>query len=186
MEASSMNDNVSKIVNDSISGLYKIIDEAKKYMLQKEMFDRFIAAYQSEAVGLIQMITNPAITIRDVEGKIHYVVSGEKWKILMTSMYFYSLNGNEGQRVLNCTNPIDFKFDSFVVDKACCIKAMMNYEELYDLDIKTVMEINDKVMSLASLNTNGEKLDVLREVTDMIKVGITRNQEVYSVNKLGN
>ena len=185
MEGSEMNARISKMVEDSIGGLYKIIEEAKKYMLQKEMFDRFIGMYQSEAANLLQMITAPAIVIRDVTGKIHYVVAGEKWKIIMTQLYFYSINGNEGQRVLNCTNPIDFKFDSFVVDKACCSKAMKDYEELYDAGIKQVMEINDKVMSLASLNTNGEKLDVLVKVTDMIKEGITRNQQVYESHKSG-
>lgn len=186
MNAAEVNNKVNNMVDESVKELYTIIDKARTCMLQKEYFDQCIVVYQTKAFQLIQMITTPAIVIRDVEGKVHYVVASEKWKIMMTGMYFYSEKGNEGQRTLNCTNPIDLKYDSFVVDKDGCKKAMQDYEELYDANIQIVMDINNKVMGIASLNTNSEKLDVLKEVTDMIKRGIERNKEVYEIVKSGN
>jgi len=183
---SDLNSNVNKMIDTAIDNLDKILIESRKYLLQKEVFDRCIAAWQRQATDLIQLITTPAIAIRDVNGKIHFMVTGEKWKLFMRLNLFYSEKGSEGRSTIICTNPVEFICDKFEVDKSCVIKALRDYEEIYDASIMDVMAINDKVAALQSLNSNGEKLDNLQEASNMIRAAIKRNREITDVVAHGN
>lgn len=174
------------MIDLSIDNLDSLLKECRSYLLQKDVFDRGIVAWQQQASGLIQLITTPAISIRDVDGKNHFIVAGEKWKLFMRLNLFYSERGNEGRSKIVCTNPVDFTCDEFEIDKACVIKALRDYEEVYDAAIKDVMSINDKVATLQNLNTNGDKLDVLQDATNLIRSAITRNRDLNNIAANGN
>ena len=170
---------VAGMIDMAVTDLDAILDEAKKYLLSNDMFVRCIVQFQQNAGQLINIISSPAIRINDTSGKVHFMVAGEKWKLFMAANFFYAPGGNEGHKVINCTNPITYKFDTFVVSKEDAIKALNDYEEVYDRSIKNVMDINDKVSSLAELQQNSEKLNVLREVVTMIRNGIKANRDFY-------
>ena len=185
MQESKINIDVNTMVDMAITELDKILDEAKKYVLANEMFMQYIVQFQKYAANLISIMSNPAIRVNDVRGKVHFMVAGEKWKLFMAAQFFYAPDGNEGTKFISCTNPISYKYDTFLVSKNDAIKALNDYEEVYDMSIQTVMDINDKVASLANMTSNSDKLNVLREVVVMIRNGIETNRSVYKTAMTG-
>ena len=183
---SDLNNSVNDMIDLALDNLDALLKECRNYLLQKEVFERGIAAWQQQAAGMLQLITTPAIPIMDVNGKIHFIVAGEKWKLFMRINLFYSEKGNEGCSKMMCTNPVDFTCDEFEVYKADIIKSLRDYEEIYDAAIKDVMAINDKVASLKDIISNGDKLTVLQEATDLIRGAIKRNREITVIVANGN
>lgn len=177
---------INNMIDMTITDLDKLLDEAKKYILSNDMFVRCIVQFQTTAAQIINIISTPAIKVVDTSDKVHFMVAGEKWKLFMAASFFYSPNGDEGNKVINCTNPITYKFDTFTVSKQGAIRALNDYEEVYDQSIRTVMDINDKLSTLADLKQNSDKLNVLREVVTMIRKGIEANRELYDIAMNGN
>lgn len=185
MEESKVVIDMNSVIDQAVTELDKMLDEAKKYILSNEMFIRYVVQFQQAAAQLINIISTPAIKVTDIQGNVHFIVAGEKWKLFMAAQFFYSPNGNEGQKVINCTNPITYTYDTFTITKNEAISALNNYEEVYDISIKNVMDINDKVSSLSSVNSNTDKLNILREVVGMIRKSIETNREIYKTAMSG-
>lgn len=175
-----------EMINAAIGQLRSMLKDAKQYVLQKEYFDRYLGVFANASAQLISTISNPAIRVFDIEGKMHFLVASEKWKLFMVAEFFYSVNGNEGQKEIHCTNPIEMKYDTFIIDKKNAIKAMNDYETLYDDNIRRIMDINDLMSTIQGIANNSDKLKVLESVIGMIEDAVKANHEFYEISKSGN
>ena len=181
-----MNDVVEMMIRTSLDEMDKCIDEARKYLLQQQVFNQFIGAFSQNASQLLALVSNPAICIVDKDGNKHYMVGGERWKLFMITTFFCSVDGNEGCKVIKCTNPATNSVDEFCTTKELARRALEEYESVYDLGIQQVMDINDKMSGLVKLQNNSDKLNVLSEVSKMIRESIEGQLDLYKIDKTGN
>lgn len=181
-----MNEVVEMMIRHSIDDLDKCIAEARKYILQTEVFNQLIGAFSQNASQLLALVSNPAICVLDKQGNKHYMVGGERWKLFMVTEFFNSVDGDEGSKIIKCTNPSTNSVDEFCTTKELAKRALEEYENVYDMGIERVMAINDKMSGLINIQNNSDKLNVLAEVAGMIRESIEGQLALYKIDKTGN
>jgi len=180
-----MSNPIDNTIDESLKTLDNLVTEARKYVLQGDFMNRYIAAYNGVAAQLISIVSTPAIPVRDTGNKVHYMPSGEKWKLFMAATFFYQIDGNEGVKEMSCTDPFTCKFETFTIDKKRAITALNDYDSIYNQCMIKVMEINDKVASIAGINGNSEKLDRLAEVNTLFHEAVKNTRSIYETINTG-
>lgn len=180
-----MNEVVEMMIRHSMDDLDKCITEARKYILQTEIFNQIIGAFSQNASQLLALVSNPAICVLDKQGDKHYMVGGERWKLFMVTEFFNSVDGDEGSKIIKCTNPSTNSVDEFCTTKELAKRALEEYENVYDMGIERVMAINDKMSGLINIQNNSDKLNVLAEVAGMIRESIEGQLALYKIDKTG-
>lgn len=180
-----MNEVVEMMIRHSVDDLDKCITEARKYILQTEIFNQIIGAFSQNASQLLALVSNPAICVLDKQGNKHYMVGGERWKLFMVTEFFNSVDGDEGSKIIKCTNPSTNSVDEFCTTKELAKRALEEYENVYDMGIERVMAINDKMSGLINIQNNSDKLNVLAEVAGMIRESIEGQLALYKIDKTG-
>lgn len=180
-----MNEVVEMMIRHSVDDLDKCITEARKYILQTEIFNQLIGAFSQNASQLLALVSNPAICVLDKQGNKHYMVGGERWKLFMVTEFFNSVDGDEGSKIIKCTNPSTNSVDEFCTTKELAKRALEEYENVYDMGIERVMAINDKMSGLINIQNNSDKLNVLAEVAGMIRESIEGQLALYKIDKTG-
>ena len=113
------------------------------------------------------------------------MVGGERWKLFMVTEFFNSVDGDEGSKIIKCTNPSTNSVDEFCTTKELAKRALEEYENVYDMGIERVMAINDKMSGLINIQNNSDKLNVLAEVAGMIRESIEGQLALYKIDKTG-
>ena len=178
--AGSAYDSVNTMIDNALGMLESLLNESRKYLLQTDMFNKYMQEFSGGVAQLLNSLMTPPIAVHDVNGKSHFIVPGERWKLFMRASFFYSDAGNEGVSEVTCTNPVTLSADTFKVSKADCIKALQNYESLYDRGIQTVMKINDMMLEIQKKNSNSEKLNGTLDILGMIKATLKEQREYIS------
>ena len=181
-----MNNVVEQMIRASVDELDKCTTEAKKYLLQGDMFNRYIGAYAQNASQLLSLVSNPAICVLDIEANRHFMVGGERWKLFMVAALFTRENGTDGIKTIKCTNPATNSVDTFTTSKQQATQALEEYETMYDQGIERVMRINDLMSGLYKIESNSDKLKVLEEVTSIIHGAIEEQFAMYKAIENGN
>lgn len=156
-----------------------IMNEAKKYMLQPQQFDQYLGAFSQGASQIMQLVSNPAIMVRDINGCKRFIVAGEKWKL-----YNFLLIKPEAEGNIRYTNPITAQFECSPVSKNSVIACLAEYEDVYNSVIEKVMEINALMNKLQTTTLCGDKYKIMEEVIDVLNVALQWTRDYYNVNTI--
>ena len=64
----------STMMNSFVKQLNALVDANKRFLLNKDNFDRGLQQFEMGVAQLMQIINNPAIRINDLVNSTHYVV----------------------------------------------------------------------------------------------------------------
>ena len=155
----------SKMMTGCFAQLQKLVDESKKYLLQPPAFQRCIGEFSYGCSQLLQLFANPALKIQDTEGENHFIVAGEKWKLLVA---WNLIEKGAADATIVCTNPIALAIEEFIVNDAGLTACFAGYEALYNEGILNVMKINDAMNDLGKMQSCGDQQKAMVDILDQL------------------
>lgn len=155
----------SQMINGVTANIDMIITQGQRLIFEKEKFAQLANTFVQLIGQSIQLISTPAILIKDTNDNDHYMVAGEKWKLF--SALVLTIDETD-LRSFVVTNPFSMKADEFTSTKLKVTEALMNYEEVYNRTIDVVMNINLLMVKLQNQTSNGDMLNVMREAKDLL------------------
>jgi len=154
-----------KMMSGAFEQLQKLLDESKKYLLQPPTFQRAIGEFSFGVSQLLQLFANPALKIKDTEGLSHFIVGGEKWKLFVA---WKLIEQGSPEAKIVCTNPVAMAIEEFNVNDACLCTCFAQYEAIYNEGIMQVMMTNDKMNTIAAMQTCGDQHKTMTEILETL------------------
>lgn len=163
----------STMMNSFVKQLNALVDANKRFLLNKDNFDRGLQQFEMGVAQLMQIINNPAIRINDMDNTTHYVVGGEKWKVIsaiLTEDY-----------IMTTTDPFRVCIDKFETNKEKALECLKGYELTYNVMINKTMLINDQLNAIHSATSNNDKIKSMTAICDVITTAIEEMNTLYGI-----
>lgn len=170
-----MENNFVEMLGQGIGQLRTLVEETRNHVLEPKMMEQSLQAFNGGISSFIQIITNPAVVIYDVDNKKHVAVGGEKWKLIDYLVRF----GENNMPVFKCTNPMIFEIDSFTVNKECIEAALNDYEIIYDELMINVMNVNVEFGMCLTTQSNSEKINHMTNICNIFDTSYEKMKKYY-------
>ncbi len=170
-----MENNFVEMMGQGIGQLRSLVEETRIHILEPKIMEQGLQAFNGGISSFIQIITNPAVVIYDVDNKKHVMVGGEKWKLIDYLLRF----GENNMPVFKCTNPMIFEIDSFVVNKGCIEAALNDYEITYDELMTIIMQVNREFGLCMTTQSNSNKINHMVNICNIFDTAYAKMKEYY-------